>query len=93
MYGQQCLDLGLCNRVVAADALMSETLDWAQELAQKSPLSLRHAKAALNDAMIHGVADTISNEADLQHLCITSDDAKEGVIAFLQKRAPQWKGR
>jgi 2-(1,2-epoxy-1,2-dihydrophenyl)acetyl-CoA isomerase len=93
MYGQQCLDLGLCNRVVAADALLSDTLAWAQELAQKSPLSLRHAKAALNDAMTHSVADTISNEADLQHLCITSDDAKEGVIAFLQKRAPEWKGR
>jgi 2-(1,2-epoxy-1,2-dihydrophenyl)acetyl-CoA isomerase len=93
MYGQQCLDLGLCNRVVAADDLLSETLAWAQELAQKSPLSLRYAKAALNSAMTHSVADTISNEADLQHLCINSDDAKEGVIAFLQKRAPDWKGR
>lgn len=89
---QKCLDLGLCNRVVAADDLLEETLVWAQELADKAPLSLRYAKHALNDAMNHSVADTISNEAELQHLCITSEDCKEGVMAFVEKRAPSWKG-
>ena len=89
---QKCLDLGLCNRVVAADYLLEETLAWAQELADKAPLSLRYAKHALNDAMNHSVADTISNEAELQHLCITSKDCKEGVMAFVEKRAPNWKG-
>ena len=89
---QKCLDLGLCNRVVAADDLLKDTLSWAQELAAKAPLSLRYAKHALNDAMNHSVADTISNEAELQHLCITSEDCKEGVMAFVEKRAPEWKG-
>lgn len=90
---QKCLDLGLCNRVVATDSLMDETMSWAEELATKAPLSLRYAKQALNDAMNNTVADTISNEADLQHLCITSEDAREGVAAFMQKRSAQWKGR
>jgi len=89
---QKCLDLGLCNRVVAADDLLEETMSWAQELAGKAPLSLRYAKHALNDAMNNSVGDTISNEAELQHLCITSNDAKEGVMAFIEKRAPNWKG-
>ncbi|MBE9539041.1 MAG: enoyl-CoA hydratase/isomerase family protein [Proteobacteria bacterium] len=89
---QKCLDLGLCNRVVAADALLSEALSWAEELAAKAPLSLRYAKQALNEAMVNSVADTISNEAKLQHICINSEDAREGVTAFMQKRAPQWKG-
>ena len=90
---QKCLDLGLCNRVVAADSLMDETISWAEELATKAPLSLRYAKKALNDAMNNSVGDTISNEAELQHLCITSEDAREGVTAFMQKRSAQWKGR
>ncbi len=88
----KCLELGLCNRVVAADTLLQETLAWAQELASKAPLSLRYAKAALNDAIQNNVADTISNEAELQDICITSDDAREGVSAFMQKRAAAWKG-
>ncbi len=88
----KCLDMGLCNRVVVPDDLLSETLAWAEELAEKAPLSLRYAKQALNDAIKNSVEDTISNEADLQHICITSEDAKEGVIAFVQKRTPNWRG-
>ena len=45
--------------------------------------------AALEDS----VAETISAEARLQHLCITSEDAAEGAVAFLNKRDPVWKGR
>jgi 2-(1,2-epoxy-1,2-dihydrophenyl)acetyl-CoA isomerase len=54
---------------------------------------LRYAKQALNGAIENTVGDTISAEAKLQHICINSDDAKEGVAAFLQKRAPDWQGR
>lgn len=88
----KCLGLGLCNRVVPVGDLMSETQAWADELATKAPLSLRYAKQALNDAIKNSVEDTISNEADLQHICITSEDAKEGVTAFVEKRTPVWKG-
>ncbi|MEH6637242.1 MAG: enoyl-CoA hydratase/isomerase family protein [Halioglobus sp.] len=89
----KCLDWGLCNRVVPAERLLDETLAWAAELAGKAPLSLRYAKQALNDAIEDSVGDTISKEAKLQHICIGSDDSKEGVAAFMQKRAPQWQGR
>jgi 2-(1,2-epoxy-1,2-dihydrophenyl)acetyl-CoA isomerase len=90
---QKCLDWGLCNRVVPADKLLSETLAWAGELAGKAPLSLRYAKQALNDAIEDSMGDTISREARLQHLCVNSEDAKEGIAAFLEKRPPQWQGR
>jgi 2-(1,2-epoxy-1,2-dihydrophenyl)acetyl-CoA isomerase len=56
-------------------------------------LSLRYAKQALNAALEETVGDTISGEAKLQHLCITSADAQEGMVAFLQKRPPVWQGR
>jgi 2-(1,2-epoxy-1,2-dihydrophenyl)acetyl-CoA isomerase len=89
----KCLQWGLCNRVVPAARLLEETLAWANEIAGKAPLSLRYAKQALNAAMEESVSDTISGEAKLQHLCITSADAQEGVIAFMQKRAAVWQGR
>jgi 2-(1,2-epoxy-1,2-dihydrophenyl)acetyl-CoA isomerase len=92
LRAQKCLELGLCNRVVAPEALLESALEWAQELTAKAPLSLRYAKQALNSAMEESLADTISSEAKLQHLCITSEDSREGVAAFTQKRAPQWKG-
>jgi 2-(1,2-epoxy-1,2-dihydrophenyl)acetyl-CoA isomerase len=90
---QQCLQLGLCNRVVPRDQLMPETLAWAGELAARAPLALRYAKQALNAAMEESLADTITAEAKLQHTCLTSEDAKEGVTAFLEKRPPLWRGR
>ncbi len=88
----KCLELGLCNRVVSAEDLVPETLSWATELADKAPLALQHAKAALNFAMENSLADTIDKEADLQHICVHSEDAKEGIRAFREKRPARFKG-
>ena len=93
MRADKCLQWGLCNRVVPAANLMAETLAWAGEIAARAPLSLRYAKQAVNAAIEDSVSETISAEAKLQHICITSADAQEGVIAFMQKRAPVWQGR
>jgi 2-(1,2-epoxy-1,2-dihydrophenyl)acetyl-CoA isomerase len=89
----KCLDWGLCNRVVPAEQLLSETLAWAGELGSKAPLSLRYAKQALNNAIEDSMGDTISKEARLQHLCVNSEDAKEGIASFIEKRPPRWQGR
>ncbi len=90
---QKCLEWGLCNRVVPADELVSHTLGWAGELSEKAPLALRYAKEALNAAIENSVDETISTEARLQAICIDSEDAKEGVLAFMEKRPPVWQGR
>ena len=89
----KCLEWGLCNRVVPAEDLLAESLRWAGELATRAPLALRYTKQALNDAMEDSLDETISREARLQHICLGSEDAAEGATAFLEKRAPQWKGR
>lgn len=90
---EKCLQWGLCNRVAPADKLLEESLAWAGEIAAKAPLSLRYAKQALNAAIEQPISETISLEAKLQHTCITSSDAKEGMAAFMQKRAPKWQGQ
>jgi 2-(1,2-epoxy-1,2-dihydrophenyl)acetyl-CoA isomerase len=93
LRAQKCLEWGLCNRIVPADELLEQALAWAEELSARSPLSLRYAKQALNLAMDNCLGETISNEARLQHICMTSADAAKGVSAFLEKRSPHWQGR
>lgn len=92
LAAQRCVELGLANRVVAADELLQEAQAWAEQLADKAPLALRYSKDALNKAMKNDLADQISYEAYLQNMCIISADAKEGVQAFLEKRKAQFRG-
>ena len=89
----RCLELGLCNRVVASDQLMNETLAWARQLAKRAPLSLRHAKSAVRTAVEQDLDTTFDREAELQMLCSASEDHSEGVSAFMEKRDPDFKGR
>jgi 2-(1,2-epoxy-1,2-dihydrophenyl)acetyl-CoA isomerase len=93
LAADKCLQLGLCNRVVPADSLLDEARALGLELAARAPLSLRYAKEAVQAAMNQSVEETISNEARLQAICVNSEDAREGAVAFLQKRAPQFKGK
>jgi len=84
---------GLVNRVVPLDKLEEETMALANKLAEKSPLALQMGKEAfygMSD-LEYGKALTYTNEV-FAALCMT-EDAKEGVDAFLQKRKPQWKGK
>ena len=87
----QALEMGLINRVVPKADLDKESREWASLLAQKSPIALQIAKKAFYAAsdLDYYKAFEYMNEA-FARLC-TTEDAKEGVQAFLEKRRPTWK--
>ncbi|MFO7598509.1 MAG: enoyl-CoA hydratase-related protein [Candidatus Desulfacyla sp.] len=88
---QEALSMGLVNRVVPEADLDKETRNWAALLAQKSPVALQIAKKAFYAAadLDYYKAFEYMNEA-FARLCSTQD-AKEGISAFMEKRSPVWK--
>lgn len=91
LKAREALEMGLVNKVVPADELEAETRRWAALLAKKSPVALQIAKKAYYASadMDYTQAFEYMNEA-FARLC-TTEDATEGVKAFLDRRNPEWK--
>jgi 2-(1,2-epoxy-1,2-dihydrophenyl)acetyl-CoA isomerase len=90
---EKAVEWGLANRILPDDDFAGHAMSFAQELAGRSPIALRYAKEALAFAATHNLSGAISKEAALQPLCIGSDDAKEAIKAFFEKRQPNWQGK
>ncbi len=92
MYADECLRLGLINRVSDADNLLDSTTALALELRARAPLSLRYTKEVMRKVAGETLANAISIEAGIQLITNQSEDFKEGKKAFLEKRKAVWKG-
>jgi len=88
----RCLELGIANKVVAADDLRDAAISWAHELCKRAPLSLAATKKIMRHAMDNDWASCFDMEAEVQEQLRVSNDAKEGVSAFFEKRDANFKG-
>jgi enoyl-CoA hydratase len=90
---EEALRIHLVNGVFEPGELMEETLEAARTIAAKGPLALAAAKAAVNHALQGDHVENLQLEADRFGELFSSEDAKEGMTAFVEKREPDFSGR
>lgn len=90
---EEAYRIGLVNKVVPRENLMDEVKKLANLLASKPPLALQYAKEAVNRSLEVGLYEGMAHESYLHALACASEDKKEGVAAFLEKRKAQFKGK
>ncbi|WP_141925131.1 1,4-dihydroxy-2-naphthoyl-CoA synthase [Haloactinospora alba] len=86
---EEAREMGLVNTVVPLERLEEETVTWAREMLEKSPLALRMVKGAIN-AVSDGAAGMQQFAGDATMLYYMSDEAQEGRDAFKEKRSPEF---
>jgi enoyl-CoA hydratase len=84
---------GLVALITQDELVVEDALALAAKMAEKSPLALRLAKEAVNAAYEMSLTDALAHERRLFYLLFASDDQKEGMAAFLEKRTPDFTGR
>ncbi len=89
----QAQSMGLVNQVFPADKLMGEVTATARAICAKGRVSLRAAKEAVNNGLDIDLATGLKIEQDAFALCVVSEDAQEGTLAFIEKRKAVFKGR
>ncbi|MEI7590941.1 MAG: enoyl-CoA hydratase-related protein, partial [Deltaproteobacteria bacterium] len=85
-------EIGLVNRVYPADQLLAETQKFAQKLASLPSFALKMAKHSINFGYDIPLDSAIRLEVECCAQCFSTDDQKEGMEAFLEKRKPNFKG-
>ena len=90
---EEALRIGLVNFVVTRDKLEQKVKDYADLIAANAPLTVKAAKAAVNEAMKDAGKRDLTNVNELVNTCFDSEDYKEGRRAFMEKRKPHFQGK
>ncbi len=89
----EALAIGLCIDVVEPADLLDRARAAANSFMAGAPVAQMFIKQALNRSFEVSLEQALATEAQAQAICLTSQDAREGVTAFLEKRVPEWTGR
>ena len=84
---------GLVNRVIPADRLLEETMATAERIAANAPIAVRQAKQSISRGLQMSLADGLAFEIEAYNRLVGTEDRREGVRAFNEKRKPVFKGR
>ncbi len=85
--------IGLANRVVPDEELLDEAVKLAQDIAAAGPVAVEFSKKAVLRSLDNDLDAQLFFESYAQEVCRYSEDAREGIQAFLEKRAPEFKGQ
>ncbi|MCX6023744.1 MAG: enoyl-CoA hydratase/isomerase family protein, partial [Chloroflexi bacterium] len=90
---ERAREMGLVNRVVEHQHLLTEAMDMAETIAANPPLTVQMAKGAMYRGLLYDLPESVKNESYLNNIATATEDFREGVRAFAEKRTPQFTGR
>jgi len=93
LTAEEALQYGLINHIYPLEEYLSRTMELAQEIAARAPLAIQAGKQAVNQSFESSLADGLAQERELFFGLFSSQDQKEGMKAFLEKRDPRWTGK
>ena len=93
LNAEEAYKFGLVNRVVPEDGYLEEALKLANDIAKRAPLAVRIGKEMVNQAFESFLADGIADERRGFYFLFSTEDQKEGMRAFTEKRQAEWKGK
>lgn len=93
LSAQEALSFGLVNRVVPVENFLDEAISLAGEIAGRAPLAVRAGKEAVNAVFEGSLTEGLFFEKELIYSLFSTKDQKEGMKAFIEKRAPNWRGK
>jgi len=93
LSADEALGYRLVNRVVPVESFLDEAISLAEGIAGQAPAAVRAGKEAVNAVFEGSLTDGLAKEKDLFHSLFSTEDQKEGMRAFIEKRKPNWKGK
>ncbi len=93
LNAEEACKFGLVNRVVPEEIYLEEALKLANEIAKRAPVAVRMGKEMVNQAFESFLADGIADERRSFYFLFSTEDQKEGMRAFMEKREAEWKGK
>lgn len=93
LTAQEALQFGLVNRLAPLETYLEEALKLADEVASRAPLAIRAAKKMINQSYERTLSEGLKEEKQEFYNLFASEDQKEGMQAFVEKRKPEWRGR